>query len=140
VVERFPRVVVTGSVFEPGEGEGDEALDAFSPYGLSKSFTAETFRYLCRRQGASFGKFVIPNPFGPFEEERFTTSLVRSWRRGERPTVRTPDYTRDNIHVSLLSLAYADFACRMPAGGWCGRLAPKRLPRVAGRVRAAVRA
>jgi UDP-glucose 4-epimerase len=36
VVERFPRVLVTGSVFEPGEGEGDATLRAFSPYGLSK--------------------------------------------------------------------------------------------------------
>jgi UDP-glucose 4-epimerase len=123
VVERFPRVLVTGSVFEPGEGEGDETLEAFSPYGLSKAFTAETFRHHCRRKGVSFGKFVIPNPFGPFEDERFTTSLVRSWRRGERPSVRTPDYVRDNVHVSLLSLAYADFASRMPAGGWSGRLA-----------------
>jgi UDP-glucose 4-epimerase len=30
---------------------------------------------------------------------------------------------RDNVHVSLLSLAYADFASRMPAGGWSSRLA-----------------
>jgi nucleoside-diphosphate-sugar epimerase len=121
VVERFPRVLVTGSVFEPGEGEGDETLEAFSPYGLSKAFTAETFRHHCRRKGVSFGKFVIPNPFGPFEDERFTTSLVRSWRRGERPAVRTPDYVRDNVHVSLLSLAYA--------GGWLERPAgSQRLP------------
>ncbi len=124
VVERFPRVLVTGSVFEPGEGEGDATLRAFSPYGLSKAFTAETFRYQCELRGVSFGKFVIPNPFGPHEEERFTTGLVRAWRRGERPTVRTPDYVRDNIHVSLLARAYADFAQRLPEGGWVGSLGP----------------
>ena len=122
LVERFPRVLVTGSVFEPGEGEGDQRLRAFSPYGLSKAFTAETFRYHCAVRGVSFGKFVIANPFGPHEEERFTTGLMRAWRRGERPAVRTPEYVRDNVHVSLLALAYADFAMRLPEGGWCGSL------------------
>jgi hypothetical protein len=34
-------------VFEPGEGEGDPELRAFSPYGLSKRFTADTFAYCC---------------------------------------------------------------------------------------------
>jgi UDP-glucose 4-epimerase len=122
VVSQFPRVLVTGSVFEPGEGEGDEHLRAFSPYGLSKAFTSETFRYHCAVAGSSFGKFVIANPFGPFEEERFTTGLVRAWRRGETPAVRTAEYVRDNAHVSLLALAYADFARRLPEGGWTGSL------------------
>ncbi len=36
--------------------------------------------------------------------------------------VRTPDYVRDNIHVSLLARAYADFAGRLPEGGWSGSL------------------
>lgn len=124
VVRWFPRVLVTGSVFEPGEGEGDDTRRAFSPYGLSKAFTAETFRYQCELEGASFGKFVIANPFGPNEEERFTTGLVRAWRRGERAVVRTPQYVRDNIHVSLLARAYADFAQRLPEGGWVGSLGP----------------
>jgi nucleoside-diphosphate-sugar epimerase len=124
VVPHVPRVLVTGSVFEPGTGKGDATLAAFSSYGLSKAFTAETFRYLCGRHGVSFGRFVIPNPFGPMEEARFTSSLVAAWRRGETPQVRTPDYVRDNIHVSLLSRAYADFAGRLPEGGWTGTLGP----------------
>jgi UDP-glucose 4-epimerase len=123
VVPLVPRLLVTGSVFEPGAGQGG-ALPAFSPYGLSKAFTSETFRYLCDRHGVSFGRFVIANPFGPMEEPRFTSSLVRAWRAGETPQVRTPDYVRDNIHVSLLARAYADFAARLPAGGWSGSLAP----------------
>jgi UDP-glucose 4-epimerase len=123
VVPLVSRVLVTGSVFEPGAGEGG-ALPSFSPYGLSKAFTSETFRYLCDRHGVSFGRFVIANPFGPMEEPRFTSSLVRAWRAGETPQVRTPDYVRDNIHVSLLARAYADFAARLPAGGWSGSLGP----------------
>jgi UDP-glucose 4-epimerase len=123
VVPLVPRLLVTGSVFEPGAGEGG-ALPAFSPYGLSKAFTSETFRYLCDRHGVSFGRFVIANPFGPMEEPRFTSSLVRAWRAGETPQVRTPEYVRDNIHVSLLARAYADFAARLPGGGWSGSLGP----------------
>lgn len=118
VVSHVPRVLVTGSVFEPGAGRSDDgALPAFSPYGLSKAFTAEVFRYHCARNGIGFGRFVIPNPFGPMEEPRFTTSLVRAWRSGETPQVRTPGYVRDNIHVSLLALAYVRFAEEMPASG-----------------------
>jgi UDP-glucose 4-epimerase len=124
VVPQVPRLLVTTSVFEPGMGEGDGELRAFSAYGLSKAFTAETFRFHCQRHDVSFGRFVIATPFGPLEQPRFTTGLVRAWQRGEAGQVRTPGYVRDNIHVSLLARAYADFAGRMPAGGWSGCFAP----------------
>ncbi len=100
-------ILLTGSVFECDEGEGDRPLVAFSAYGLAKALTFRTFRYYCGQAGLPLAKFVIPNPFGPFEEPRFTTYLVRSWYEGSTPTVRTPEYVRDNIHVSLLALAYA---------------------------------
>ena len=114
VIEAFQRgggqaVVHTGSVFEGGEGAGSEGLPHFSPYGLSKALTAEVLRYECGRAGIPLGKLVITNPFGPLEEPRFTTYLMRTWLAGETPTVRTPDYVRDNIHVQLLAQAYAQF-------------------------------
>ncbi|MEQ9004299.1 MAG: NAD-dependent epimerase/dehydratase family protein, partial [Pseudomonadales bacterium] len=108
------RVLLTGSVFEGGEGAGSEDLPAFSPYGLSKEMTASAFRYFVARAGMRLGKFVIPNPFGPFEEPRFTAYLVRTWAGGETARVSTPDYVRDNIHVDLLAKAYADFAASLP--------------------------
>ncbi len=104
------RVVLTGSVFEPGEGAGELPLRAFSPYGLSKAMTAQAFEYECGRHGLSFGKFVIPNPFGPFEEPKFTHYLIKSWFNDQAASVKTPRYVRDNIHVSLLAKAYAEFA------------------------------
>ncbi len=125
VVPHVPRLLVTASVFEPGAGRSDEErLPAFSPYGLSKAFTSEVFRYHCERHGVGFGRFVVPNPFGPMEEARFTSSLVRAWRAGETPTVRTPAYVRDNIHVSLLARAYARFAERLPAAPSALELGP----------------
>ncbi len=108
-------VVLTGSVFEQDEGRGDD-MRAFSPYGLSKGFTWQVFRYQCARRGLRLGKFVIPNPFGPYEEERFTAFLVRSWARGEKPAVKTPAYVRDNIHVNLLAGAYRFFAAAVAGG------------------------
>lgn len=102
--------IITGSVFEPGEGAGSGGLPAFSAYGLSKALTARSAAFYAERHGLALGKFVIPNPFGPFEEPRFTAYLMRTWLAKETASVRTPDYVRDNIHVSLLSLAYARFA------------------------------
>jgi nucleoside-diphosphate-sugar epimerase len=103
-------VVLTGSVFEFNEGAGDEPLRAFSPYGLSKGLTDQTFRFYCQEAGQSLGKFVIPNPFGPFEEPRFTAFLMKNWQAGVPAEVKTPDYLRDNIPVDLLASAYVQFA------------------------------
>jgi UDP-glucose 4-epimerase len=106
-------IVLTGSVFEPDEGAGTEPLRAVSPYGLSKALTARTIRYWCEVAGLPLGKFVIANPFGPLEEPRFCAYLVKTWAAGQVPEVRTPLYVRDNIHVSLLAKAYADFVIEM---------------------------
>lgn len=103
------RIVLTGSVFEGGEGAGSQGLPHFSPYGLSKAITAEMFKYYCEQAGLRLGKFVIPNPFGPFEEPRFTAYLMRTWVAGNTAGVNTPAYVRDNIHVEQLAAAYVAF-------------------------------
>jgi UDP-glucose 4-epimerase len=114
--------LLTGSVFENDEGAGSEGLPAFSPYGLSKSLSYQVFRYHAQRVGLSLGKFVIPNPFGPLEEPRFTAYLMKNWFAGKTPAVNTPAYVRDNIHVSLLALAYRNFAEKVVT-----RTGPQRL-------------
>jgi UDP-glucose 4-epimerase len=93
IVACAPRVVATGTFFE--------AMP--SPYGRSKALTWEAFA----AHGAA--KFVIPNPFGPWEEPRFTTYLARTWLEGGVASVNTPDYVRDNIHVRALADAYVRF-------------------------------
>jgi UDP-glucose 4-epimerase len=103
------RVVFTGSIFEGGEGAGSDNLPHISRYGLSKALSWEIFLFECREMGFQLDKFVIPNPFGPYEEPRFTNYLVQQWKQGHTADVRTPDYIRDNIHVELLALEYADF-------------------------------
>ena len=76
------------------------------------------FRYYCGRAGIGLGKFVIPNPFGPYEEPRFTAYLIKNWLAGATPDCSSPAYVRDNIHVSLLAKAYARFAKEVPAAGF----------------------
>lgn len=104
------RVLFTGSVFEGNEGAGSDNLRAFSPYGLSKGLTCEIFKYYTTAMDMRLGKFVIPNPFGPYEEPRFTSYLIRSWFERKIPQVASPAYVRDNIHISLLATAYVHFA------------------------------
>jgi len=112
------RVLLTGSVFESGEGAGSQGLPDVSPYGLSKALTARMFRYYCLRAGIALGKFVIPNPFGPFEEPRFTGYLMKSWLGGVKPVCSSPAYVRDNMHVSLLAKVYSRFAAELPTSGF----------------------
>jgi UDP-glucose 4-epimerase len=107
-------VLLTGSVFEPDEGIGNEPRRAFSPYGLSKGLTWQCFRYYAEIGGLRLGKFTIPNPIGPWEEPRFTSYLIRTWKDQQTAEVKTPDYIRDNIPVDLLATCYARFAQGIP--------------------------
>ena len=102
-------IIYTGSVFENDEGLGTKPIRAFSPYGLSKNFTYQIFRYYCSVNNIKLGKFVIPNPFGPFEEFRFTSYLIQNWYKGNIPQIKTPAYIRDNIHADLLAKSYEEF-------------------------------
>ena len=111
------RIVLTGSVFEAGEGAGTAPLRAFNPYGVSKTLTSEIVAFQAAQHELALGKFVIPNPFGPYEEARFTDYLMRCWCDGKPAVVRTPRYVRDNIHVSLLAEAYGTLVSTLPLEG-----------------------
>jgi len=118
------RLVLTGSVFEQDEGAGSSPMRAFSPYGLAKGLTAATAEFYAEREGFTFEKFVIPNPFGPYEEPRFSSYLMNTWLAGKTAQVQTPRYVRDNIPASLLALAYADFVGQLVGPGVVRRLNP----------------
>ena len=109
ILKSCKKVILTGSVFEQNEGAGSDNLRAVSPYGLSKGLTADVFQYFCQIHQIPLGKFVIPNPFGPFEEFRFTSFLMKHWLEGKCAHVAMPAYVRDNIPVSLLADAYVSF-------------------------------
>ena len=118
------RLVLTGTFFEPNEGAGSKPLRAFNAYGLSKDLTATAAAFYADREGFTFEKFVIPHPFGPYEEPRFTAYLMKTWLAGDTARVQTPRYVRDNIPVSLLAKAYAAFVGASPPPGTARRLNP----------------
>jgi UDP-glucose 4-epimerase len=102
------RLVITGSVFEAGEGQGSEPLAAFSPYGHSKTLTARAFALAAGEAKMELVKFVIPNPFGPFEGQTFQRFVMSAWRDARPVHVTHPLYVRDNVPVDLLALAYVE--------------------------------
>ena len=101
------RLVLTGSAFEEGEGRGTLPLAAFSPYGLSKTLTARAFQGECDRAGLPMVKFVVPNPFGPYEAQTFQRAVMTRWREDQAVQVSHPFYGRDNAPVDLLGQVYA---------------------------------
>ena len=100
-------LLATGTYFEGGEGGGAEAA---SPYGVSKTMTNAAQARLAADAGLAFGKFVIPSPFGRWEEGRIVWSLMQAWTDGRAGEVRTPDYVRDQLPAPLLARAYGEAA------------------------------
>ena len=100
------RVVLTGTGVEPDEGQGTEPLVSFSPYGTSKALTAKVMRPAVEKAGLAYSKFVIPNPFGPWEERRFQRLVMTRWSKGEGAHIDQALYVRDNVPVDLMALAY----------------------------------
>jgi len=124
-------VIHTGTYFEADEGQGTEPLQAFSPYALSKTLTWQFVRYSCYQQGIGLGKFVMANPFGPFEKRGFTKYLMQSWMAGKVPVVQTPEYVRDNVPVDLMALHYQAFCTQIalrPPSPAIPRSVPKSCP------------
>jgi nucleoside-diphosphate-sugar epimerase len=110
--------MVTGTVFEAGEGDCPEEPLAVTPYGLSKTLSNIGFRHFATWAGLRFGRFVIPSPYGVFEQQRsFPAYLFRSWSAGETPVVRTPLYLRDHLPAPRLGRAYADQLAALLQGG-----------------------
>ena len=112
------RVVLTGTVFEPGEGQGTEPLVSFSPYGTAKALTGQRMQATAEAAGLAVSKFVIPNPFGPWEERKFQRLVMTRWSRGEPVHIDQALYVRDNIPVDLLALAYTA-TCEGVFGAYC---------------------
>ncbi|QDU34541.1 NAD dependent epimerase/dehydratase family protein [Poriferisphaera corsica] len=117
-------LVMTGSVFEQNEGMGDSVLEAFNPYGFSKGMSFQIAEYLGNMLNINVSKFVIPNPFGMLEEPRFTNYLCKSWAENTVPIINTPDYVRDNIHISLLANAYVKSVEFASSSGRCININP----------------
>jgi nucleoside-diphosphate-sugar epimerase len=100
-------LICSGTYFESGQGTEGKSAPAFSPYAVSKTLANELARFYAHRRGITVTKFIMANPFGPYEERGFTTYLAKSWLNGEVPRVETPNYLRDNVPVTVMAEQYA---------------------------------
>lgn len=130
--QKCQKLLLTGSLFEQREGLSSPGNQAVSPYGLSKGLTSDVFSYFSALYGIKLGKFVIPNPFGPYEEARFTTYLANSWLHNKPASVTFPEYLRDNIPISLLAKSYAAFAESLTSDAGYSKLNPSFRPETQG--------
>jgi UDP-glucose 4-epimerase len=102
------RVIHSGSIFEPDEGE-ETPSPAISIYGVSKKLSWEVLRFYARKSEIPLSKVIIANPIGVFEnEDRLVPLFVKTWRAGKSPVVRTPHLVRDNIPAPWLAQAYLE--------------------------------
>lgn len=117
--------VLTGTVFEPGAGG---AAEAGSAYGLAKGFIGDLLAWRAAEAGVAAARYIVANPFGPWEEDRLCAYLARCWLAGEVPALRGPDYVRDNAPADLLAADYAAFARGLAADPAPRRRAPSVWP------------
>ena len=117
------RVALTGSVFEAGEGKGDDRA-AIGGYGFAKTMTSEIIQEACEREEVPLLKFVIASPFGAYAKPGLIAHLLAGWQRGETPLVRHPHLVRDWLPADCLAEAHADFIVSEDLEGPLNRLTP----------------
>jgi UDP-glucose 4-epimerase len=103
-------IILSASIFEGGI----QGSKAFSPHGLVKQLTSETTSFYGKHVGMHVSRFVIPNPFGALDNPKLIDYLCREWLAGRAPTIRTPLYVRDNIHVELMAKGFVYWVENMP--------------------------
>ena len=102
------KIAVTGSIFSGFQNNHESKLP-FSPYGLSKKIQSEIFHLYGDILGLDVRTFVIPNPFGAFDNRKMASIFLEQWLNNKTAQVFIPDYIRDNIHVELLALGYVSW-------------------------------
>jgi nucleoside-diphosphate-sugar epimerase len=95
--------VHTGTFSEPNESIGNNSL-SFNPYSTSKNIIYNQHKSLVDE--GQLLKYVMPNPFGPLENHKFTGYLIQQWAAGKKPLIKSPNYVRDNVPIDLLSAHY----------------------------------
>jgi nucleoside-diphosphate-sugar epimerase len=109
-------VLLTGSVFESGEGSADPESPALTRYGLAKTLIREQVRHAVAEAGLRLHRFVIPHPIGPGDKPGLVSDLASAWLAGGPGVLRSPATVRDLVPVDLLGLDYALYCERALAG------------------------
>ena len=103
------KIIHTGTFSEKNESVSDLRKESFNSYSESKSMIWDKHKEIARQKKIEIYKYVMPNPYGPLENPKFTSYLVKCWSEGSVPKVKFPNYIRDNVPIDLLSNHYAKF-------------------------------
>jgi nucleoside-diphosphate-sugar epimerase len=98
------KLIYTSTIFQGGKKNKPENL-----YGLSKDITQQIFKYICETNKIKFKKFIIANPFGPFEEKRFLHYVLNSWKHKKTVEVKRPKDVVDYVQVQHLANQFVKF-------------------------------
>ena len=114
-------IIWTSSIFEDAVNTDEEfskgsALPWFK-YALSKKISYLSAREIALNSGLSFLRYIIPNPFGPYEDKKLTFHIIKSLHLGNDVSLKTPYYIRDMIHVEHLASDYV--RCIQSLDGLC---------------------
>ena len=101
-------ITYTGSIFEQNEGIPINSK-SFNSYGLSKYITSQFIKFFCNSLKLHFKKFVISHPFGEFEDNKLTRSILLNCSKNKIVLIKHPKYIRDFIDIKTLSENYFQF-------------------------------
>ena len=99
-------IILTESIFQ---SKYNYNLFETSKYSLSKSITSMVFDYYSNLYNIKLRKFIICNPWGSYEEKRFTYYLMNCWSLNKIPIIKRPYDIRENIYINDLSKRYSSF-------------------------------
>ncbi len=109
-------VIHTGTFSEEDEGVGESPLNNFNPYSESKSLIYK--EHLKMFHGVPFLKFIMPNPFGRFQQNNIFSFLEKTWAKNEIPLILQPNYIRDYVPVDLLAISYSNLVDSFRRGNY----------------------
>ena len=84
------RLLLSGSVFEGGEGAGSQGLPDFSPYGLSKALTAQVFGTTVPAPALASASSSSPTRSAPMRSRGLPPISSRTGWPAPRPTAPAP--------------------------------------------------
>jgi UDP-glucose 4-epimerase len=99
------KILFTSSYFEKDVASGADSNLSFNEYS---NFKTSAWEYLQEKYAneLAISRYVIPTPFGPYEEKRLVWHLLQGWNKNGVAELQSPLYIRDYVPVSILSKHY----------------------------------
>ena len=101
---KIKKIIFSSSIFQ--KDFSNTKID-FSKYAFNKSNTFMFIKFFCYHYDIQLINFIISNPFGQLEDQRFTYYLIKNWKTNKTPIINTPNLIRENILIDDLKKYYS---------------------------------